>query len=82
MWTSKTLHSVGGGDGDPSPASKQGCCKRGSKRVDLLWTFRAEATAVVTCPLAHGAKRIACTFTTITEAARWQTTQAARGQLW
>ena len=81
MWTGKTLLSVGGGDGGPIPASKQGCSKRGSKRVDLLWIV-AEATAVVTCPLANGAKRIACTFTTITEAARWQTTQTARGQLW
>ena len=58
MRTGKTLLSVGGGDGDPSPASKQGCSKRGSKRVDLLWTFLAEATAVVTFPLANGAKRI------------------------
>ena len=82
MWTGKTLLCVGGGDGDPSPASKHGGSKRGSKRVDLLLTFVAEATAVVTCPLANGAKRIACTCTTITEAARWQTTQAARGQLW
>jgi len=82
MWTGKTLLSVGGGDGGPIPASKQGCSKRGSKRVDLLWTFVAEATTVVTCPLANGAKRIACTCTTLTEAARWQTTQAARGQLW
>ena len=74
MRTSKNLLSVG----IVIPALRR--TKVAPSGAQSGWPFLAEATAVVTFPLANAAKSIVF-FTAITKAARWQTTQAARTQL-